>query len=662
MQEFQTPGSAAQWLLQNVTGSLCADSRKVQTGDGFVAWPGAAADGRQFVTAAQSQGASACLVELEGMEQFALTNGNVGGYAGLKKDTGAIASEFFGNPSTQLAVLAVTGTNGKTSTAWWLAQALSALPSELAIPCGAIGTMGVGRPPIVVSTGLTTPDPVLLQRTLRQFVADGIKACAIEASSIGIEEYRLNGTQVRVAIFTNFTQDHLDYHGSMEAYRVAKEKLFTWPGLKSAVLNVDDLVGAALAETLCTGLLDIWTVSTQSAARLQAQNIRYGEHGLVCDVREGDAVVTLSTRTIGEFNVSNLLGVIAAMRSLGVPLQDAVNACSELLPVPGRMECLGTAGEPVVAVDYAHTPDALSKALQALRPLATQRGGRLWCVFGCGGDRDATKRPLMGAIAAQLADQVLVTSDNPRSEKAESIVAQILLGMTQSRAVDVQLDRAQAIADVIARAGMNDVILLAGKGHEETQEIAGVKNIFSDRTHASTALQKRAATMMTVQQAAQWIPDAELVGDGFVSVLRVHTDTRTIEPGDLFVALKGERFDANDFLQEAQQRGAVAVVCHAGAPLDSYPANLPRIEVPDTTLALGALATAWRAQFKLPLIAVTGSNGKTTVTQMVASILDAFAPNGSSLATRGNLNNDIGVPLTLLRLRAHHRIAVWSWA
>jgi len=497
MQELDTPSQAAQWLRQRVSGVLTADSRRVQPGDGFIAWPGAAVDARQFVAAAFQQGAKASLVERSGLEAYVLNDFNVASYRGLKSDTGAIAAEFFGAPSGQLAVVAVTGTNGKTSTAWWLAQALSALPAHHGLACGVIGTLGVGHPPgEVTTTGMTTPDPVLLQQTLRQMADSDLKACAIEASSIGIEEHRLGGTQIRVAVFTNFTQDHLDYHGSMEAYWQAKQKLFAWPGLASVVINVDDPMGATLAQAAYASALDVWTVSRQQAARLQARDMGYGALGLQFEVVEGDAAVLLQTRMIGDYNISNLLGVLAAMRSLGVPLQEAVGVCATLNPVPGRMECLGGVDAPLVAVDYAHTPDALGQALAALRTLATQRGGRLWCVFGCGGDRDASKRPLMGAIAAQQADQVVVTSDNPRSEKPEAIVAQVLLGMTEGMEVGVQVDRALAIAEVMTRAADCDVILLAGKGHEDTQEAAGVKHPFSDRAHAQRALLARHAARL----------------------------------------------------------------------------------------------------------------------------------------------------------------------
>jgi UDP-N-acetylmuramoyl-L-alanyl-D-glutamate--2,6-diaminopimelate ligase len=496
-----TPIHAAEWLKARVTGTLRTDSRLVQPGDGFIAWPGAAVDGRSFVPAALQSGAVGCLVEEQGAQAYSLPTQGVESYTGLKAATGPIAAEYFGHPSQDLAVLAVTGTNGKTSTAWWLAQALSALQTPL--PCGMIGTLGVGRPPAagsavdaataqsdVVATGLTTPDPVQLQSALRRFADEGLKACAIEASSIGIEEARLDGTQIRVALFTNFTLDHLDYHGSMDAYWQAKRRLFAWPGLQSVVLNLDDVRGLELAEALQSSALDVWTVSTVQAARLQARNVAYSAQGMGFDVLEGAFSLPVQTHLIGSYNISNLLGVLAAMRALGVPLADAVRACSQLHAVPGRMECLGDALTPLVAVDYAHTPDALDHALAALRPLVAERGGKLWCIFGCGGDRDASKRPLMGAIADKLADRVVVTSDNPRSEKPETIIAQILLGLPSCNTLEVQSDRALAIAQTVAQADARDVILLAGKGHEATQEIAGTKTAFSDRAHAQAALQQ----------------------------------------------------------------------------------------------------------------------------------------------------------------------------
>ena len=492
MLQLHTPAEAVAWLQSRVRGSLQVDSRAIQPGDGFIAWPGAATDGRKFVHAALARGATACLVEQVGSEAFGFDGDEaVACYTGLKASTGPIAAAYFGQPSQSLDVLAVTGTNGKTSTTWWLAQALSKTQLYAQSPCAVVGTLGIGIPPDVLATGLTTPDPVRLQQAFRGFVDLGLGACAIEASSIGVVERRLDGTRIRVAAFTNFTQDHLDYHGSTEAYWRAKEELFRWPGLQAAVLNVDDPQGVALANLFVD--LDLWTVSCTRQARLQAQDIRYEAGGLCFVVVEAGQRVALQTSVIGQYNVANLLGVIGTMRALGVPLADAVAACHGLLPVPGRMECISQPGQPLVAIDYAHTPDALDKALLALRPLAQTRGGKLWCVFGCGGDRDNLKRPLMAAVAEKNADMVLVTSDNPRSERPEAIISQILLGLSHNACVHVQSDRAVAIAEAIAQAAPADVILLAGKGHEATQEVAGVKHPFLDKAHAEAALARRPA-------------------------------------------------------------------------------------------------------------------------------------------------------------------------
>lgn len=498
LHRLQSAEEATRWLRSCVTGTLRTDSRQVEPGDGFIAWPGAVTDGRRHVRSALAQGASACLVEHEGVDAFDLDDDAIATLAQLKPATGEIASQWFGEPSHDLDVLAVTGTNGKTSSAWWLAQSLSNLEQTMSIPCGLVGTLGIGRPPQPGSTGaiefngLTTPDPVLLQRHLRRFVNDGLKACAMEASSIGIAEHRLAGTRVRVAVFTNLTQDHLDYHGSMQAYWAAKRELFDWPGLQAAVINIDDPHGAELARSLQGRPLDLWTVSARdTSARLRATGAGYGERGLRFTVLEGAEAVLLETGLIGDYNLWNLLGVLAAMRTLGVALPAAVQACKALSPVPGRMDCVGEPGEPMVVVDYAHTPDALDKALAALRPFARQRGGLLWCVFGCGGDRDTGKRPLMAQAAERLADRVVVTSDNPRSEAPDAIIDQIVQGLVEPARAQVQPDRAAAIGDAISRCGAADVVLVAGKGHEDYQEIAGVKYPFSDQSCARQALTQR---------------------------------------------------------------------------------------------------------------------------------------------------------------------------
>ena len=492
--ELHTPQEAARWLRARVRGSLCTDSRRVQPGDGFVAWPGAAVDGRAFVGAALAQGAAACLVEDEGHAHFDFdAQAPVARYAQLKAACGPIADAYFESPSQALAMLAVTGTNGKTSTAWWLAHALSKLKRPALSPCALAGTLGVGLPAALEATGLTTPDPVTLHARLRALVQQGVRACALEASSIGLAEHRLDGVALRVAVFTNFTQDHLDYHGSMSAYWQAKQALFDWPGLQAAVVNLDDPRGGALAERVRARGLDVWTVSLQGAARLVGGPLGWGERGLRWRVTEGEQDVVMETNQIGDYNAANLMGVLGTLRALGVALPQAAAACADLPAVPGRLERVDVAGGPLAVVDYAHTPDALDKVLHALRPLAARRGGRLWCVFGCGGNRDAGKRPQMAAVAERLADQVVITSDNPRHEDPQAIVVAVCAGLAQPGRARVVVDRALAITEALTHAQPEDVVLIAGKGHEDYQEVAGHRLPFSDQAVARTALTQRAA-------------------------------------------------------------------------------------------------------------------------------------------------------------------------
>ncbi len=495
LMRLRSPAAAARWLRSWVTGTLRTDSRRVQPGDGFIAWPGYATDGRRYVQAALDAGAATVLVEAEGVEAYGFTDARIGALPRLKAATGAIADAYFDHPSEKLRVVATTGTNGKTSTAWWTAQALTLLGQR----CGVVGTLGIGVPPVgdvpssIEFTGLTTPDPVTLQAGFRRMADAGLTACAIEASSIGLVEERLAATRIEVALFTNFTRDHLDFHGSMETYWAAKRLLFDWPGLEAAAINVDDPRGAALCRELGDSALELWPVSLRDpAARLYASGLSYVDGGLAFTLHEGEALRLVRSRLIGDYNASNLLVVIGGLRALGVALDDAVGIVPQLTPVPGRMQRVGTGErQPEVVVDYAHTPDALEKALASLRPLASARGGRLVCVFGCGGNRDASKRPLMGAIAQQRADQVIVTSDNPRHEPPAEILAQIVAGQDRRGRADVIEDRRAAIAKAIGQAAVQDVILLAGKGHEDYQEIAGVKHPFSDVDEARAALAAR---------------------------------------------------------------------------------------------------------------------------------------------------------------------------
>ena len=483
--KLKSPDAAARWLSEWCTGTLRTDSRQVRPGDAFIAWPGYARDGREFVSAALEAGASTCLVEEADVERFGFVDARVASLPGLKARTGEIAATFFGKPTDTLDVIAVTGTNGKTSSAWWIAQA----SAQLGKRCGVVGTLGIGEPPKLDYNGLTTPDPVLLQAAFARMRDDAFSACAIEASSIGIVEGRLAGSAVRVAVFTNFTQDHLDYHRTMDAYWAAKRALFAFPGLRAAVINLDDPKGAELAAELAS--LDVWTTGIErSDARLSARGLHYTGEGLAFTLHEGAAGLEVQTGLIGDYNVANLLGVAGALRAQGHALADVARVLGRVTPVPGRMQRVGNGRElPQVVVDYAHTPDALDKALSALQGLAQARGGELVCVFGCGGDRDRGKRPQMGAIAARLSGRVVITTDNPRTEAPAQILADIAVAAPDAIVIEA---REEAIRAAVAQAGSRDIVLIAGKGHEDYQEVNGVRRPFSDVGEARAALLERA--------------------------------------------------------------------------------------------------------------------------------------------------------------------------
>ncbi len=482
---LKSSDAAARWLSEWCTGTLRTDSRQVQPGDAFIAWPGYARDGREFVSAALAAGAATCLVEDGDVERFGFVDARVASLPDLKARTGEIAAAFFGKPTDTLDVIAVTGTNGKTSSAWWIAQA----SGQLGRRCGVVGTLGIGEPPKLDYNGLTTPDPVLLQAAFARMRDQAFSACAIEASSIGIVEGRLAGSAVRVAVFTNFTQDHLDYHRTMDAYWVAKRALFDFPGLRAAVVNLDDPKGEGLAAELAS--LDVWTTSVErSDARLLARGLHYTGEGLAFTLCESGEAVEVQTGLIGDYNAANLLGVAGALRAQGHALADVARVLGHVTPVPGRMQRVGNGRElPQIVVDYAHTPDALDKALSALQGLAQARGGELVCVFGCGGDRDRGKRPQMGAIAARLAGRVVVTTDNPRTEAPAQIMADIAVAAPQALVIEA---REEAIRAAIAQAGARDIVLIAGKGHEDYQEVNGVRRPFSDVGEARAALLERA--------------------------------------------------------------------------------------------------------------------------------------------------------------------------
>ncbi|MBU9620852.1 UDP-N-acetylmuramoyl-L-alanyl-D-glutamate--2,6-diaminopimelate ligase [Burkholderia multivorans] len=494
----QQIAAALAWLRQHVApaAQLHADTRRLRAGDVFVAYAVDGADNRAFIADALARGAAAVLYQPEGLA--ATPNAPVAlAVPALDQLAGEIASGWYGDPSDGLLAIGVTGTNGKTSCTQWIAAALTALHQ----PCAIIGTLGSGMPGHLVPTGFTTPDAPQLQRSLAQLRDGGAQAVAMEVSSHALHQGRVNGTAFDIAVFTNLTQDHLDYHRTFEAYEAAKAKLFAWRGLRAAVVNRDDAAGRRLLEklagrvrTIAYGIGDAQQ-APDADRELVALDVRATATGTAFRLRSswGDADVEVGT--LGTFNVSNLLAVLGALLAADVPFDAALAEIARLEPVNGRMQRLGGRlqnDEPLVVIDYAHTPDALEKTLDALRPIAVARGGRLVCMFGCGGDRDATKRPLMGAIAERLADDVVVTSDNPRSEDPQAIIDQIVAGMTApDRARRIE-DRASAILQAVRGAAREDVVVLAGKGHEATQEIMGKKRAFSDQDHARLALAARA--------------------------------------------------------------------------------------------------------------------------------------------------------------------------
>ena len=482
-------------LGARVTG-LCADTRSLTAGEVFLAYPGSRRDGRSFIPSALESGAAAVLWERAGFDWNASWEVPNLGIDDLRGFAGRLAHEVYGRPSERLWTIGVTGTNGKTSCSQWIAQACGVCGARTAV----IGTLGTGFPagpagePEKLDAGLnTTPDAVALHRSLAKLLGAGAQGVAMEVTSIGLDQGRVNGVAFGAALFTNLSRDHLDYHRDMESYARAKQRLFEAPSLKHAVLNLDDVQGVYLANALAGRVNRAgYSCSPGVAARAgleryaEAHAIELSSKGISFEVKSSWGEARIESALLGRFNVSNLMGVLATMLVSGVPFDRATAALAYLQPVVGRMQRIGGSGKPLVVVDYAHTPDALEKTLVALKDVARSGGGRLVAVFGCGGERDRGKRPLMGAVASRHADSIVVTSDNPRGEDPEAIIAEVTAALpVPYEAIE---DRRAAIARAIASANTGDVVLIAGKGHETYQEIAGRKLPFSDATEAERAL------------------------------------------------------------------------------------------------------------------------------------------------------------------------------
>ena len=546
---------AAEWLARQLPAKarLAADSRAIGAGDVFIAYPGESSDGRAFIGQALAAGAGAIILEKVDASPFepVLARSATPSLQveGLRRRAGELAAAYLGEPTARLAVVAVTGTNGKTSCTHWIAQGYDSRAAARGSKPGmskaaVIGTLGAGVPGALSASTLTTPDAIGLQQQFATFAEQGIELVAVEASSNGLQQGRLNGTHVAVAVLTNLTRDHLDYHVTMQAYAAAKARLFAWPTLSAMVVNLEDPASAemlnaadpdlrrigylinddaaaedptgALAEagersTSCSDLLTLTPIdangrlvlthfrSSEPAAASIGDEALDGVEGADAGERQhgagGPASVDLRLSLIGRFNRSNVLAVAGVWLALGWSLAEVATELEKLQPVPGRLQVVGDPADrrlPLVVVDYAHTPDAIANALQALRPLAASRGGRLWCVFGAGGDRDPGKRAPMAAAAQAHADLLVLTSDNPRSENPAAIIAQLRAGLGRAPQL-VEPDRARAIAAALTAAEPADVVLIAGKGHETYQEIGGMRHPFSDVEHSRRALEARAA-------------------------------------------------------------------------------------------------------------------------------------------------------------------------
>ncbi len=671
-------------LTQEAT-SLTSDSRQVKAGGIFVALKGAHQDGHAFIEAAAEAGAA--LVVAEQACFTAELSGDVTTCVLLVEDThlalAELAAAWYDHPAKTMKMVGITGTNGKTTCTWLLEKVLL----EAGYVPGVIGTVSYrftepGGVHVIQDAPLTTPDPMTLQRTLRTMVDHGVTHVVMEVSSHALAQKRLGKMQFDVVGFTNLSRDHLDYHASMDEYFAAKQTLFH-RHLKdegiAVIVTKSDADGHNWGEELARAL----QTNTVYRCGLDADNDIYAskssqdENGTSCTLCIADKELQLVSPLTGQFNILNMLTVAGLAEAVNIAPQTTLAAFARLDRVPGRLERVildrdNPGAQPTIFVDYAHTPDALENVLKTLKPLCT---GRLVCVFGCGGDRDRGKRPEMGKVAGRWADIAIVTSDNPRTENPDQIVADILPGLQDAGAQQaapelvfsasgkaaifcVIVGRAEAIARVCSQAGQNDWILIAGKGHEDYQIIGKKKQFFDDRIQVLDGLATW-STRRLVEATAGTI----VAGETSACFHKIITDSRAVEQKDVFVALHGERMNGHDYIDSAVEQGAAAVIIDQEQ--DTYHPDVTYIKTDDTLAALGGLALHRRQLLgeHLLVAAITGSSGKTTVKEMTALIFEQYFksrswPETKLLKTQGNWNNRIGLPLSLLPVSAAHEVAI----
>ncbi|MGB5685580.1 MAG: UDP-N-acetylmuramoyl-L-alanyl-D-glutamate--2,6-diaminopimelate ligase, partial [Candidatus Electrothrix sp.] len=694
------------------TGITC-DSREAGSGNLFVAIKGALVDGHDFIAQAVAQGCCQLVVEddpgpLPGVTVVKVNN--------TAEALGWLSAAFYDFPAQSLTLVGLTGTNGKTTVSWMVEQLLFSAGYQV----GVIGTVNYryrdrSGQEVVEPAPLTTPGPVQLQQLLRQMVDQGVTHVIMETSSHALELGRLAGLLFDVALFTNLSRDHLDFHGSMEAYFAAKKLLFTRylkkEGQVVVVTEPSGMEAINWGERLCDDLLGQQALGQEALGQktpsalfdcgfspktaINADKLSQDINGFSCELSLAGEQVTFNSRLTGKYNVLNLLAAAGVGRALGMEPHLIFSGLEEVGQVPGRLERVLLPGvseeeQPCVLVDYAHTPDALKNVLQTLRSLAE---GQLICVFGCGGDRDQGKRPLMGAVAAECASISIVTSDNPRSEDPGSIIQQVAQGAASMGAVELTTeelfgdhavrygdfpgfvcleDRKTAVHVACVLAGPGDIVLLAGKGHEDYQVLGQERIFFDDRVEGLNGLLR-----WTIPHLLKALQGGAISQQGKQTGLfgQISTDTRTLAQGDIFVALAGDNFNGHDYLQTAAEAGAAVLIVQQEVEKNELKDVLPEhvlvLQVPDTLIALGQLA-AYRRRLlgqKLPLVAITGSCGKTTVKEMTAAIFQRhFGETETAsavtagidpvLKTGGNFNNLIGLPLSLLPVNALHKIAV----
>ncbi len=665
--------------------SVEVDSRRVFPGSVFVALKGSKVDGHAYVRQAVAAGSVCVIVEedpglLPGVNVVTVNDTHVA--------LGVLAAAFQGFPARSLVMIGLTGTNGKTTVSWMVEQMLTGCGCRV----GVIGTIDYRYPdrsgsPIVVPASLTTPDPVLLQQLLRDMANQGVTHVVIETSSHALVQKRLQGIMFDVALFTNLSRDHLDFHSDMEQYFAAKKLLFfsclkqegravvvTDAGAQHA--NWGARLAAELAENKTGTVGTVITCGLAETDTVHADQLQLDLNGFSCNLIVQGSTQKINSGLTGRYNVLNVVSAAGVGQGLGLQFEQIAQGLDWLRQVPGRLERVELPGiessiQPAVFVDYAHTPDALRNVLQTLRNLA---GGRIICVFGCGGDRDTGKRPLMAEVAAELADLSIVTSDNPRSEDPAAIISEVAAGFTCAEIVETDkqelfnwagdrvftciTDRLIAIHIACALARPKDIVLVAGKGHENYQLMAGKRIFFDDRLCALDGLLNWNSDHLFKATCGRLCSgrQQDLLG-------KVSTDTRTLEQGDIFIALAGENFDGHAYVETAVKAGAAAVIVHRDVP--EVPGRVVLMRVEDTLQALGDLAAYRRRlmQGNIKVAAVTGSSGKTTVKEMTAAIFQKYLSGVATgrdtlLKTAGNFNNLIGLPLSLLPLAAGHRMAL----